>query len=80
MRPRCLPTEGGNMPGPVYGQHFSVRVPEAQARDFDTLARATGLRRSELLRLLIVRAADGGMSTALLAAGVDLRLARTIRR
>ena len=68
------------MPGPVYGQHFSVRVPEAQARGFDALARATGLRRSELLRLLIVRAADRGMLPALLAAGTDLRTARTIRR
>ena len=66
------------MPGPVYGQHFSVRVPEGQARDFDALAHAAGLHRSELLRLLIVRAADGGMSPALLAAGVDLRVARTI--
>jgi len=36
------------MPGPIYGQHFSVRVPEIQARDFDAQARAAGLRRSEL--------------------------------
>ena len=25
------------MPGPIHGQHFSVRVPERQARDFDVL-------------------------------------------
>lgn len=68
------------MSGPIYGQHFSVRVPEGQARDFDALARAAGLRQSELLRLLIVRTADGGMSRALLAAGEDLRLARTVSR
>jgi hypothetical protein len=68
------------MPGPIYGQHFSVRVPEGQARDFDAQARAAGLRRSELLRLVIVRVAAEGISPALLAAGVDLRLARTIGR
>jgi hypothetical protein len=66
------------MPGPVHGQHFSVRVPEGQARDFDALARAAGLRRSELLRLVIVRTASDGMSPSLLAAGEDLRLARTV--
>ena len=66
------------MPGPIHGQHFSVRVPYDQARDFDSLARAAGLRRSELLRLVIARAADGDVPSTLLAAGADLRRARTV--
>lgn len=66
------------MPGPTYGQNFSVRVPDEQARQFDAHARAVGLRRSELLRLIIVKTAQGGIPTSLLASGEDIWQARTI--
>jgi hypothetical protein len=73
-----LPSKGDAMSGPVHGQHFSVRVSDEQARDFDALAQAAGLRRSELLRLVIARTAEGDVPPALLAAGSDLRCARTV--
>lgn len=66
------------MPGPTNGQHFSVRVPAGQAREFDALAHAAGLRRSELLRLVISRTAEGDLPPGLLAAGEELRRARTV--
>ena len=66
------------MPGPVHGHHFSVRVPTVEAREFDALAHAAGLRRSELLRLLICRAAEGDIPSGLMTAGPELHRARTV--
>lgn len=66
------------MPGRIHGQHFSVRVPDGQARQFDALARLAGLRRSELLRLVISRMAEGDLPPGLLTAGSDLLRARTV--
>lgn len=59
-------------------QHFSVRVPTGQAMSFDDLARSAGLRRSELLRLVIARTAEGDLPPGLIAASAELRLARTV--
>lgn len=64
------------MPGPVYGQNYSVRLPLRDAERFEALATASGLKRSELLRHLILRAIDDRP----VLNGAELRRARTIGR
>ncbi len=66
------------MSGQIYGHHFSVRVPDGHARKFDALAYAVGLRRSELLRLLICKLAAGDLSSALPLTAADMHRARTV--
>lgn len=66
------------MSGQIYGHHFSVRVPDDHARQFDALAYGAGLRRSELLRLLICKLAAGGLSAAFPLTASDMHRARTV--
>lgn len=61
--------------GTVYGQHFSVRIPDTEAARFDAMARAAGLRRSELLRLVILRSLT---DEPVAFSGAELQRARTI--
>ena len=66
------------MSGPIYGQNFSVRVADDLGRRFDALAHSCGLRRSELLRLLVRKLVDGDIADALPTSGADVRRARAV--
>lgn len=66
------------MSGQVYGQHFSVRIPDDPARRFDALADAAGLKRSELLRLVILRFVESETPETFSVVRSDLARARTI--
>lgn len=66
------------MSGTVYGQHFSVRIPDVEAEQFDALARAAGMKRSELLRMVILRLVAQERPEYFVVTGADLTRARTI--